>query len=128
MSLKSGRHKLLLLKAKKQYSRYPGLLKIETLEQLLSKSPRYQTDIPYKTIKAILYSIRTKPHYRDNEVWKLVKRSWPIQKDWTEIAAYGNPKTMNIKVIDFSVLSKNPDWLIVNYPHIRNYLLKELLC
>lgn len=128
MSLKSGRHKLLLIKAKKQYNRYPGLFYVETLEHFLERNPRYKSDIPFKTIAAILYSIRTKPKYRYDDVWQLVKRSWPIQKDWNEIAAYGNTKTMNIKVIDFSVLSKNPDWLTVNYPHIRNYLLKELLC
>lgn len=117
-----------MLKAKKQYNRYPGLFQITTLEQFLLHNPRYLRDIPVKTVEAIMYSIGIKPHYRNTEVWQLVKRSWPKQTDWSEIAAYGNPQTMNIKVIDFSVLSKNPEWLGINYPHIKSYLLKELLC
>jgi len=123
----SGHLKLQLLKANKQYNRYPGLLKIIKLEHFLKYNKRYQKDIPYKTINAILYSVRTKVSNRNTKIWDIVKKSAPISTDWKYIAAYGNPKTMNIKLIDFSILYKDEEF-IQEYPHIKNYLLREISC
>lgn len=114
-----------LLKAKKQYNRYPGLLPIIKLENFLLHNPRYKNEIPFKTMEAILYSVKTQPYERKSPLWQIVKKSWPTSFNWKNIGAYGNEKTLNIKLIDFSILYNKPQFLD-NYPHIRNRILREI--
>lgn len=119
--------RLHIILAGKQYNRYPGLLHITKLEHFLKHNPRYQNEVPIKTVEAILYSVRTKPTQRNDELWSVIKRTWPVGFDWTYIAGYGNHKTLNINLIDFSVLYNDVSF-ITQYPHIKQYLLGQIEC